>query len=188
MSRARQLRRLGRRYPNLRPLQPEDIGYYTVRLEPCGDYPHRDMMYGFVRGEHAERWADAQGYMDGDTWESTGGNEVYVMICNVAHVGESEAGIDPVDRWRAEGYVLDLSDHEDFESSCESCDCKDPKCHYRMHWNRKGDSACGTCMEDGTEALMTEIEGEITCRKCKSMYHEQLTFPLDCGRSFPTRD
>jgi len=174
----RKLRRWARRHEALlaacRPLTPEDKAFYTVRFESSGDHPHHDRLYAIVRGKRAHEWADVHCYFDGDTWDACGPEEVYAIAYNVAHAGGSEAGVSPIDRWRAEGYALDLSGHEDFEPDCEACGCKDVECPLRVHLEREnGLRFCGF----GGDAEDAKDVAACTCSVCKAKYQEQIPLP-----------
>jgi hypothetical protein len=149
VSRARKFRRLIAAHLGLAigHVPHERRDYYAVQFQGSGDWPHRDRLLVFVRGRHAYAWADVQEYVDGDTWDPCGAPghpEVYAIFYNVAHAGGPQAGLDPVERLRADGYRLDLTNHEEFEPDCGACGCEDSDCPYRVHLlNAKGERFCG---------------------------------------------
>lgn len=109
-----------------------DQDLYPVHFEALHeDYPHRDRLTAIVRGERANEWADEHTTIDGDTLEESGPEEVYAIVDNTVHAGGPSAGVDPIDRWRAEGYDLNLSGHEDFNPDCASVGCLDRQCPWR---------------------------------------------------------
>lgn len=140
MSNARKRRRLAADFPQLIcshiPWERKD--FYTVKLTSCGDYPHGDVIFAEVRGEHAEAWADSDHSIAGDTWESTGDpGFVYAMPSNHDKL---------VEELQRQGYVLDLSDYPGPPvMSCMVVDCTAKDCWYRQERARKREErACGT--------------------------------------------
>jgi hypothetical protein len=123
MGKARKSQRLIDRYPHLCFLHIPHLrlDFYTVKLRDCDDYPHGDVIMAEVEGEHVHEWADSDGYLGGDSWETPSDMPgfAYAMPCN-------HAGL--VAELEAEGYVLDLSEYNEPIDNCRDADCHDPEC------------------------------------------------------------
>lgn len=95
-----------------------------VKLSTMDDYPHRDIVLAEVRGWGAHEWAEWDGYIGGDSWETAKDMPGYAYAMPV----NSDTLVEEL---LAEGYVLDLSDYDTPEESCEACDCEDEHCGFR---------------------------------------------------------
>ena len=92
---------------------------YTVKLSTMNDYPHADVVMAEVTGRWAHAWAENDGYIAGDSWETAKDmpHFAYAMPCNSTTL---------VDELRKEGYTLDLSEYSepDFSEASKPCGMK----------------------------------------------------------------
>jgi hypothetical protein len=102
----------------------------VVKLSTLDDYPHNDVVLAEVRGWGAHEWADWDGYINGDSWETARDMPGYAYAMPGNHAGL-------VEELRAEGYELDLSEYEEFNKDCEDVGCEDEECPARCQECRK---------------------------------------------------
>lgn len=98
----------------------------TVHVSNCGDDPFYVMFE--IHDEIADAWADANGSLDGGTWECPDGDTSFVYDMGLWYPGL-------FDKLKAEGYKLDLSAWDDPDEDdlavakhwgeCPKCDGQD---------------------------------------------------------------